>query len=458
MRARHLLVTSGAVTLAMAGLVAIPAIGASTPARITGVTAGPGPHAGEITISWNQSGANTTGFAVKTGLSTFSRTGSGSLPRDGRNAKIFTFPGKRHRITLSAAQVRAAGAAPETGNYLYFRLYAINTNGAGTATRWYPYLRAAMPRAVAPKSKGTHVRVASFNVLSARVSKGRSWLSRADEVAQVISSRNPGVVAIQELGPGRADGKTGSTTGHLRQTTSLENELSAIGAGRYKLVRTTPYVAPGTTHGTQGTRILYNTRKYSVVSDCRESTGKRNYSSTCSMNMPKLASDSEKKRRSAAWAELKDRSTGERFYVVSVHLDDRHSGNKATERVYDNLRERQVAAVYAKVHAIAGSQEIILAGDLNSWQQKAVSNAPHDYLSANGFYDAASALTKINIQYPTVNHFTTTQKAGAQGYGVRLDAIMVKGSRGASRWENVLDVVDSTRPSDHNMLVADLVL
>ena len=71
------------------------------------------------------------------------------------------------------------------------------------------------------------LRVGSFNVRTARAHDGRSWLSRASDVAREIASRDPGVLAVQELGPGRADGTKGTTTGHLRQTTSLERSSSS---------------------------------------------------------------------------------------------------------------------------------------------------------------------------------------------------------------------------------------
>ena len=114
------------------------------------------------------------------------------------------------------------------------------------------------------------LRVGTFNVRTSRAHDGRSWLSRAKDVAREIASRDPGVLAVQELGPGRADGSKGTTTGHLRQTISLERSLkSVVGDSRYQLVRTTPYVKPGTNHGTQGTRILYDTRKFKLLSHSR---------------------------------------------------------------------------------------------------------------------------------------------------------------------------------------------
>ena len=72
------------------------------------------------------------------------------------------------------------------------------------------------------------------------------------------------------MGPDRADGKAGSTTGTVRQTTSLLDSLPKIDADDYKLVRTTPYVKAGTTHGSQGTRILNDSNKLTLVSDCPE--------------------------------------------------------------------------------------------------------------------------------------------------------------------------------------------
>ena len=96
-------------------------------------------------------------------------------------------------------------------------------------------------------ASGTQVRFATFNVRTSRADRGtsRHWLHRAISVAREIKSRNPGIVAIQELGPGRADGKKAKVKNALRQTDSLEKALRSVGAGKYKLVRSTSYVPPG---------------------------------------------------------------------------------------------------------------------------------------------------------------------------------------------------------------------
>ncbi len=198
---------------------------------------------------------------------------------------------------------------------------------------------------------GTAVRFATFNVRTSRADRGtsRHWLHRALSVAREIKSRNPGIVAIQELGPGRADGKKAKIKNSLRQTDSLEKALRSVGAGKYKLARTTAYVAPGTSHGTQGARILYDTNKYRLISKCRETTGKKNYNSSCSMDLPVKGGDGKSRRRSAAYAEFEDRSTGKNFFVISVHLDDRHSGSLGKEKALDALRAAQTRAVYNRV-------------------------------------------------------------------------------------------------------------
>ena len=308
--------------------------------------------------------------------------------------------------------------------------------------------------------KGTEIRFATFNVRTSRADIGtsRHWLHRAYSVAQEIKTRDPGIVAIQELGPGRADGKRSRIKNSLRQTESLEKALRSVGAGKYQLVRTTAYVAPGTSHGTQGARILYNKKKYRLISNCRETTRKKNYNRSCSMDLPVKGGDGKSRRRSAAYAEFEDRGTGKNFFVISVHLDDRHSGSLGKERSLDKLRAAQTRAVYNRVKSRAGSKPILFGGDINSWRTKRGSHAPFNALKNRGFHDSTAASRRIDAQYPTVNHWKRTLKANAKGRQVALDVVMAKGVKSFRKYENVMKVVDSRRPSDHNMVVSDLVI
>jgi len=348
------------------------------------------------------------------------------------------------------------------------RLLAVTAAATTFALLASPGLAAeAVPTTQAPSvvtaqaaPAGTGVRFATFNVRTSRADIGtsRQWLRRALSVAREIQSRNPGIVAVQELGPGRADGKVGKINGAIRQTESLEKALKSVGAGRYQLARVTAYVKPGVTHGTQGTRILYDTSKYRLISRCRETTGKLNYSGSCNLDMPIRKSDGASRRRSAAYAEFENKSTGKNFIVVSVHLDERHSGKLSYERSYDALRAAQARAVYNHVSKLAGAKPIILGGDINSWRTKAGSHAPYNVLYGKGFRDSTRAPSKIDARYPTVNHWKTTLKANAPGRQVALDVVMVKRAKGFRTYENVMKPVDSSRPSDHNMVVANLVI
>jgi endonuclease/exonuclease/phosphatase family metal-dependent hydrolase len=429
------------------------------PLSITSVTAAPGPKVGEITLKWSQDGKYTTGYVLETALTSFSKTNP-EMAKTGRRTRLLNIPKNLRTITLSAAQVHSAGAGVASGNHLYFRFYAVNTNAGGTTTRAYPYLQAMTPKPLPPQASGTKMRIASFNVRTAKATTDpRTWIQRAPDVAAQIVDRNPGLAALQELGPGRADGLTGTTNGTARQTESLITALQAANGTKYALVRTTPYVQAGLPSGTQGTRILYDTSRYTLQSDCPDTTDGRKYSPSCSIVLPLLPTDAETARRRAAVAQFQDRVTKKSFFFVSAHLDERHSDNLTTERSYDSLRKSQANAIVEGVAKLnTANLPVIIGGDMNSWQNNRVGNSPHDTLVAQGFYDASAAVTRVNIKYTTMNHFNTTLPASSQGFGSRLDMLFVKGAKGSARFENVMKVTDPARPSDHNMVVSDIVL
>jgi endonuclease/exonuclease/phosphatase family metal-dependent hydrolase len=437
----------------------------ATPGTITSVTAKPGPYAGQVTFTWTASGANTTGFVIETGLTTF-KVGDPVLPDHGRNAKYFTVPANRRSITLTAAQVAAAGARAPSANHLYYRFKAVNQTASGTAVRNWPYLQNVAVKQGTPSSGGTGLRVATYNVHTATASSGvRPWTTRVPGIARTILSRNPGIVSLQELGIGRADGSTEpSGTDTLTQVQSLLNTLKAQGGGRYQLVRSTRFVAPGTAEAIQGARILYDTSRYRLVSACPERSDTKplsnnSYSSSCTILLPTLASDSPWTRRRASYALLADRTSGKQFYVVSVHLDQRHSTNLTSERTYERLRAAQVKVVMDRVAQLnTSNRPVVLAGDLNTYQNNQGGYDAHDAVVAGGYYDTAAAVTQVNRRYTTMNHFACTLTVPGSGWGSRLDVVTVKGVWGAPRWENVMATTDCARPSDHNMVVADLRL
>jgi endonuclease/exonuclease/phosphatase family metal-dependent hydrolase len=455
---RTLLVLPAAVLLIAASGASIPASAAApaTPASFTSVTAAPGPGVGEVTFTWVQSGSNTTGYVLRTALSTWSDTDP-NMAKTGRAQKSTAISKSLRSLTLTAAQVAADSAPVASGNHLYFRFAAVNTNSSGTTTKNYPYLRAVLPEPVPASTTAGRIRVGSFNVRTARATTdSRTWLQRAPDVAGQIVQYNPGLVGLQELGPGRADGKTGTLGGTASQTKSLLTALDQVGGSKYDLVQTTPYVAPSVVAGTQGMRMLYDHTRYTLVSNCPEDTDGHAYSSLCSVKLPILSSDPENARRRAVFAEFVDQATGAHFWFASVHLDERHSDTRATEVSYDGLRKSQASTMSAAINAAnVANLPVIITGDMNSWQNNFVNNSPHDLLVSQGYYDTSAAVKRVNFQYSTVNHFDTTVKAGAQGVGSRIDMIFVKGASGASEFQNIVQVTDSARPSDHNLILAD---
>lgn len=304
-------------------------------------------------------------------------------------------------------------------------------------------------------------RIATFNVRTARAtSDKRTWLQRAPDVAREIMVRRPNVVLLQELGPGRADGKTGTLQGHARQTDSLTSTLRKQGGSYYKLVRNTSYYPPGTSHGTQGARILYDSRYISQVTKCSNLTGTHTYSAACAFDLPIAAGDSKAMRRSAGYAELVDRRNGYHFFAVSAHLDSRHSGNNTTEAKYNALRAAQARAVAAKVASVnPKNRPVVFGGDTNSWRNDRGNFAPLRALVAKGYHDTSTVRNRFNFAYTTVNHFKTTMvKSKSAAGGVHLDLVLVKGAKRVNRYENKMERVDSSRPSDHNMVLADIQL
>jgi len=467
MRCRRLVALSAGPLLAV-GLLSAPPVAeaASTaPSAVTDVTAGPGSSPGTVVFEWQSAGKNTDYFLVETGLTAFSKSSSSSLPRSGRHAATFKISAKVRSWTMSKADAATAGAPLGSANYLYYRFFAVNVDGSKTYTTAYSKLQAVMPSGLpaGASGKGTDMRVATFNVRTVKATKDkRNWLHRVDDVAKEILSSKAGVVLLQEVSPGRADGKGGSTAKVDRQTTTLLAHLAKRGGKKhdYRMARTTLYVKTGLPRGTQGGRVLYDNKRYKLVSSCPEKTGKKTYNASCSFKLPMLSTDGENKRRRGGYALLKSRATGKKFWAVSAHFDERHSSNKTAAARYNALRGQQARAVLRLVTKVNKKKYPVLFGaDTNTWQNDKAGYAGHAAMIAGGFYDTAAARIRVNPAYTTSNRFDRTLKPNGHGVGSHLDVVMVKGGKGgADRWVNKLKNPDSRRPSDHNLVYADIKL
>ncbi len=450
------------VTVAAIG----PAQAAATPAQFGEVSATAGPGPGEVTFTWRHDGGDTTHYQLETATSQFSPSSSSSLPRVGRNQRLFTVDDSQRSLTLTASQVTDAGAAGGSGIHLLFRLYALNRSGGSETIRRYPNLQAVLPEPRVSSAAGTDgapvgtLRAGTFNVRTARAtSDDRTWLERRADVAKQIADHNPDVLAVQELGPGRADGKDGSTsssTAGTRQTLSLLDALTKINASRYKLVRTTNYHKSGTTHGTQGMRILYNSTKVTPLLTCPEKTGSSSWNASCTIKLPILSGDSEKERVVAAYQKFKINASGAQFFFISVHLNSRHSSSASTEIKYSGLRAGQAKAALDGIAKINPSKlPVIIAGDTNSYQNLSSGDLVREQFGKLGYTDSASAPLRTNLKYQTYNGFEKTQAASGVGIASRLDGIFTRSALPLS-YTNVTEVTDTERPSDHNLVVSNL--
>jgi endonuclease/exonuclease/phosphatase family metal-dependent hydrolase len=320
-------------------------------------------------------------------------------------------------------------------------------------------LVATTARALPASVGGSPLRVASYNIRSAKYDgdDSRPWAERASGVAAEILKAKPGIVAIQEASPARFSG--------LRQTESLQGALIKADPtmARYTMTRSTIYNPPGTPHGSQAARILYDSSRYQLLTPCSDTTVVNgttvDFSTSCSFDLPILPGDAPTWKRSAAYAEFLDLATGKPFLVVSAHLDYRHDKNDATESKLNGLRQLQAATIWANMNLIRRVGEpVVVAGDFNASQADGGGNGPHDYLVSQGFYDAAGAVQQANLEFPSLNHFDKVLPEDPQGYARRVDQILVYGAPGANRFVQVVKQTDKARNSDHNMVYADIAL
>ena len=104
---------------------------------------------------------------------------------------------------------------------------------------------------------------------------------------------------------------------------------------------------------------------------------------------------------------------------------------------------------------------MIIGGDINSWptqagRQPCPAQLP-DRQGLHGRCDGHPA--RIDVRVPDDQPLRTrVEAAQAAGSASASTSVMVQGRPGFSRYENVMKVVDTSRPSDHNMVAADIVL
>ncbi|RYZ28776.1 MAG: hypothetical protein EOP01_06190, partial [Propionibacteriaceae bacterium] len=164
----------------------------------------------------------------------------------------------------------------------------------------------------AAKSAGAPLRVASYNIRNANSYEGRKnekrWADRRDAVVDTILGQDLDVLAIQEA----TQGLLHDDESEPKKINQYDDLLARLGgtwaitnATRYNCVKDTSpnsctYAYKG---ASEGQRILYDAARIEVVAQ-----GSR------LLPVPKGKGDNY-----MAWAELRQRSTGQRFLFSNLH-------------------------------------------------------------------------------------------------------------------------------------------
>ena len=324
----------------------------------------------------------------------------------------------------------------------------------------------ALPDATAVASATGTLRVASFNIQSVATDRTsgaqKPWKSRRSAVVSTILGERPDVLGVQEANP------SPSFASHLvngdNQFLDLRNGLNSAG-GNYKLTNAyafncvnarTNYKCVKKSRGaSHSERILYNADTIELVSQ----------------GAVKYASQSSSEPRYLAYAVLRQKSTGKKFYFADTHL--------ASSPASTTVAQWKGLVSWVKGHA--AGLPVIVVGDFNT--QKRMPNAKEmlPAMRRAGFGDVLNQEYMVNpIAAPraqstvagwantfnyeskdvtTYSPYTTRREKA----GDNIDWVFATNSLPVLQWKvagfNLQTLlVDGTLPSDHNMVRADLKL
>lgn len=179
----------------------------------------------------------------------------------------------------------------------------------------------------APAFAHTTLNVATYNLRLNLASDGaNAWPERRELVKSLVRYHEFDVFATQEGLPGQID------------DLAAMQEYGHVGAGR----------DDGKDKGEHST-IFYRRARFALLHS-------GDYWLSQTPDRPSKGWDATCCNRIASWAELRDKSSGQRFYFFSVHFD--HQGEVA--------RRESAKLMLRKIREIAGAAPVICAGDFNS--------------------------------------------------------------------------------------------
>ena len=249
--------------------------------------------------------------------------------------------------------------------------------------------------------------VATFNIrYDNRSDSGNLWVNRAPVVANLIRFHDFDVFGVQE---------------------ALKNQLTDINAALPEYAR----YGVGRDDGKQAgehSSIFYKKDKFKLLK-----SGDFWLSST--PDIPGLGWDATCCNRICSWIYLENIKSKKKFYLFNVHFD--HQGVVA--------RKESAKLMVDKIKAIAGSQPVILTGDLNGGRE---SEWYQTIVNSGILKDVYKG-----VKYPYANNSSMNSFTTPRGTSV-IDHIFMSKQFSASRWGILTDSYFGKFPSDHFPVVA----
>jgi len=360
-----------------------------------------------------------TAGAPSTGLSlSWAGRGAGRYVITQATNRAMTTGVRSYSITNQAHRFSPYGLTQ--GRTYYFRVRAYNGTVPSAAT---PALGAVAP------ARGQNVRVMTYNVLhqpAAGTKEGGTtvgtWAQRRVPMIALIKKVNPDVLGLQE-----ASDWVGAVKGPR-----VADDLAAR-LGGYTVAHTE--VTPGQKGWMRTARyILYRTATYQAVG---------------SGGHWELGPG-----RFAAYQQLQNRTTGARFLAVSVHLSP--GGGSAAD--LSRRAETQKLLSSARTLQARTHVPVIYVGDFNSHEGHPL-DGPGVAMRAAGVADADEvAQVRANRKYNSANQYLRSPVPGHWD----IDHVYAPAGVAVRGWEIALTLTRGrfvgTIPSDHNPVVADVVL
>ena len=301
------------------------------------------------------------------------------------------------------------------------------------------------------------LRAATYNVLCANCSTSYPWAKRRAALVAAIKAQQLDVLGVQEASQGLTTGADGTSKAQFDDLLDLlGSDYALANAYRYNCVKSTsPNSCVEKDRGaSHDVRIIYNNDRVQLLRQ-----GSHEYD----------AADPTDTKRFMAWAELKQKASGKRFFVANTHLDPNDDSSGSTYH-YDlrAAQTRELLAVIAKQNT--DDLPVLILGDFKMSKYATPSNAPYDLITGAGYADplgntyrstvpARSAMveSRLGTEYNTKNNLAAAPPRSDYLNGSVIDYVYVSPQVRVHQWQTVVDITSSGKfaakpPSDHNMV------